>query len=203
MNRVDCARTGRVRGLAKIALVVAFVLILAAAAAGCRKSTAAKDTALGTLSVAQSSLSTMAPDAKLLVVQTANVASTTSTPVWAYLYGSPKTDVTYIVFVQKGEATAYEYGQASLTATQWAAVPDTKEIKIDSDKAHDLAAAKLSSADKNAPWVMGLVTYLPSGQESGVQAMSWSVTFNPDATSESDIKVFAVDARTGEVTAGQ
>ncbi|MGV8084467.1 MAG: hypothetical protein AB2L09_12695 [Coriobacteriia bacterium] len=203
MNSAHTARTGR---FAKIALAAAFVLIFAAAIVGCgdkSDSSEGKDTALGTLSVAQSSLSTMAPDAKLLVVQTANVASTTSTPVWAYLFGSPETDATYIVFVQEGEATPYEYGQASLTATQWADVPDTDEIKIDSDKAHDLAAAKLSEADRDAPWVMGLVTYLPSTQESGVTQMSWSVTFNPEAMDESDIKAYEVDARTGKVTEGQ
>lgn len=199
--RTANARTGRAAMLAKMALVTVFVLVFAAAIVGCGdKSDQRKDTALGTLSGARSALSTMAPDAKLLVVQTANVASATSTPVWAYLFGSPDTNATYIVFMQEGEATPYEYGEASLTATQWADVPSTDEIEIDSDEAHELAAKELSGADADAPWVMGLVTYLPGAEQSGVKQMSWSVTFNPEAAEEADIKVFEVDARTGKVT---
>ncbi|NTW29380.1 MAG: hypothetical protein HGA39_08480 [Coriobacteriia bacterium] len=191
----------RVIRFMKSALVVVFVLALAAAIVGCsKKATVDTSTALGSLSIAQSTLSTMAPDAKLLVVQTADVVTTTSTPVWAYVFGSPSSGMTYLVFVENGQPYSYEYGEASLTATEWAAIPSTSEWKINSDTAYKNALAQFKSGNANTPYVMGFVSYLSADDTSTISPMVWKVIFNPDSIDESTVGEYDVDARTGAVS---
>lgn len=187
------------RGIA--AMVVAMSVAALLFAAGCSKpasqSTAPKgSTAKGGLSVAQSALSTMAPDGKLLVVQTAQAVTTTGTPIWAYLFGSPKSDKTFVVYVRDGKAMgASEYGKAGLTSkNEWAAVPSTSEWKVDSDEAYKKAAA--AGVVKNPQeYGMGLVTYLPKSETtSTTKPFVWYVTLR-SGTATGTVKI---DAKTGE-----
>jgi hypothetical protein len=172
-------------GRARIALLVALVLGMAAVA-GCTAKTAdtavkSGATALGSLPAARSALATAAPDAKLLVVQTAEAVESTATPVWAYLFGSPSTDKTYLVYVANGVSMggAQEYGEAGLQASEWAQVPGTDAWKIDSDAAY--AKALAISGAKGVPnaYMMGMLTYKSATDTSTVQPFVWNVLFDP------------------------
>jgi hypothetical protein len=151
-------------------------------------------TAKSELNVAKSALSTMAPDAKLLIVQTAQPV-TTSTPVWAYLFGSPSTDKTYVVYVREGKAMgASEYGTAGLPKDEWGSVPGTDGWQVDSDAA--LQKAKDASPVKQPKqYSMGFLTYVPKSQTASAttKPFIWYVSLeeaNASATVE-------VDAKTG------
>jgi hypothetical protein len=139
----------------------------------------------------------MAPDAKLLVVQTAQAVTPTATPVWGYLFGSPKTDLTYVVYLSNGQSMgAKEYGKAGLNAAEWAKVPGTDAWKVDSDVALSKALA-ISGANGNpAAYIMGFVTYKPATDTSTVQPFVWSVQFDPGA-SGATTKAIDVNATTG------
>ena len=155
---------------------VALALVAILAACGGNAATTVKGTtAKGALPVAKSALSTTAPDAKLLVVQTASAVSATATPVWGYLFGSPKSDKTYVVYVENGKATPpQEYGQAGLSAAEWSAVPGTDVWKIDSDEAYKKAFAAAGGKGTPPAWAMGLVTYVPkAAATSTVQPFVW------------------------------
>ncbi|MHB9004728.1 MAG: hypothetical protein ACYC6C_11815 [Coriobacteriia bacterium] len=152
------------------------------------------------LAVAQSALETMAPDAKLLVVETAEGVTPTSTPVWAYLFGSPESDKTFVVYVSDGKAmNASEYGTAGLSEAEWSEVPGTDDWKIDNVEAYD-KALELSGADgAPAAYYMGFQTYVPEAfaASSTVSAFTWYVSFDPGESGASTATV-AVDAKTGE-----
>lgn len=190
----------------KIALWIAAVLAMAALVTGCgekaEEKPAAGATAMSSLDAAKSQLSTTAPDAKLLVVQTAAAVPATGTPVWAYLFGSPKTDTIYIVYVDKGEVMpASEYGKAGLSAEEWEAVPDTSAWKIDSDEAYKKALEASGATGDPVQWVMGMVTYIPSTSDAeDVSAFVWNVNFDPGQSGATTGTV-QVNATTGEVTA--
>jgi hypothetical protein len=90
---------------AALALAAIALTFLLAACGGNKTATTkppAGGSAKGGLAAAQSALSTMAPDAKLLLVQTAQSVAVTDTPVWVYVFGSPKTDKTYLVYERAG-----------------------------------------------------------------------------------------------------
>lgn len=182
------------------------VVALAFALTGCgndaeKPEKAAGTTAKGSYEVAKSKLETTAPDAKLLVVQTAQAVSATGTPVWAYLFGSPKTDAIYIVYVNNGKAMpASEYGKAGLSADEWKAVPDIGDWKIDSDEAYEKALKESGAKGDPLQWVMGLVTYVPknSGTDN-VDPFTWNVNFDPGESGATTATI-AVDAKTGEVS---
>jgi hypothetical protein len=193
------ARTfDRVRIAAGLAITVALVLTLAGCG-GQKSTTPEAASAKAGLPIAISSLSTMAPDAKLLVVQTTGVASTTSTPVWQYLFGSPKTDKTYMVVVKDGKATeTAEYGTAGLSAQEWAKVPGTDFWKIDNADAYKTALAS-AKASGEAGYTMGFLTYIPAADVgSTTLPRVWYVSFDP-ATSKATTGTVGVDANTGAV----
>lgn len=152
------------------------------------------------LAIAESALSTMAPDAKLLVVETAEGVTPTSTPVWAYLFGSPESDKTFVVYVTDGKAmNAAEYGTAGLSDAEWEEVPGTADWKIDADEAYE-KALEISGADgEPAAYYMGFQTYVPEAfaASSTVAAFTWYVSFDPGESGASTGTV-AVDAKTGE-----
>lgn len=200
MNRILNSRYTRV------VLVALMALAAAAVVTGCNKNTAETPsggtTAKGNVEVAKSSLSTTAPDAKLLLVQTANVVTETSTPVWQYLFGSPKDGSIYAVTVKDGKVVATEpYGTAGMEDAEWAQVPGADEWKIDSDAAYDAALKANSKNTKATPWAMGFVTYVPKSAESSttIDAFKWSVAFDPQSQTGSANSV-DVDAKTGEAT---
>lgn len=196
------ARTAR---SIKVVIAAAFLLALAALA-GCSGNsggaTLLGPTAKSVLPAARSAMSTIAPDAKLLLIQTAQPVTATATPVWAFLFGSPKSDKTYVVYVGKGKATpASVYGAAGLSKTEWAAVPGADEWKIDSDQAY--AKALPVSGGKGAPaaYGMGFVTFVPSSAGTAtVKPFVWNVNFEP-GTSGATMATIQVDAKTGAVTA--
>jgi hypothetical protein len=201
MKMARCSTTLR------LVLVLALALTLATAA-GCgnKKSTSTTpaapkgQTAKQALPVAESALSTMAPDAKLLLVQTAAAVTPTSTPVWAYLFGSPKSEKLYVVRVAGGQAMpATEYGSAKELGTfDWTKVPNLDQWKIDSTEAYDKAYGV--SGAKSAPpqWVMGFLTYVPkTDTTSTATPFVWAVQFDP-GTSGATPNVIDVNATTGE-----
>jgi hypothetical protein len=154
-------------------------------------------TAKSLLPAAQSQLSTTAPDAKLLVVQTTNVVSPTSTPTWGYLFGDAKTGTVYVVTMNNGKpGPAQVYGQASLTPTQWAQVPSADAWKVDSDVAYQKAVG-VNSKGASAPYTMGVVTYLPPGSGGDLKPFEWSVVFDPDGSKPTTV---TVNATTGDAT---
>jgi hypothetical protein len=193
------------RRTALTGIVLAAALALAMALlAGCGQTPAAKikggPTALDNLAVARSALTTRAPDAKLLVVQTAQGVEPTGTPVWGYLFGSPSTDKIYIVYVAHGTSMgAQEYGKAGLSKAEWAKVPGTDSWKIDSPDAYSKALA--ASGAKGAPraYMMGLMTYKPQVDTSTAEPFVWSVRFDP-GKSGATTRTIDVNANTGAAT---
>lgn len=196
----------RARALSSILWMV-LVVAVALALSGCGGDTAkapekpAGKTAKSLYETAKSQLSTTAPDAKLLVVQTAQAVSATGTPVWAYLFGSPETDTIYIVYMNEDNPMpASEYGKAGLSADEWKAVPDIGDWKIDSDEAYEKALAESGAKGAPAQWVMGMVTYVPeSSGTDAVKPFVWNVNFDP-GESGATTKTIEVDAATGKVS---
>jgi len=192
---------------ARAIVTIAFALALVVALAGCgnKATTDATQPAAQTglsakagLPLAASALATMAPDAKLLVVQTADAVTTTSTPVWSYLFGSPKDDKTYLVYVENGKAMpASEYGTAGLKKAEWDKVPNADDWKIDSEAAAKSARAA-AGASATSAYTMGFLTYVPSDdKKTTTKVFTWYVSFDP--TSGATTGTVEVDANTGEV----
>lgn len=191
--------------VAKAVAVAALALVVAGVIAGCTSGTSSSGnvptsgTAKAGLAVAQSALATMAPDAKLLLIQTATSAAPTASPVWAYLFGSPKSDKTYVVYVAKGKAMgASEYGNAGLSKTEWAAVPASDAWTVDSN---DALAKAIAESKMTAPssYNMGMVTYIPSTEASTTtKPLTWYVALKPPASGGTSATV-AVDAKTGAI----
>jgi len=183
----------------------ALLSIALVAVAGCGGSDAAENTpqpaaggntAKSFLPLAQSALSTMAPDAKLLVVQTAQSVTETGTPVWAYLFGSPSKDLTFAVYVADGKIMqAGEYSQGGLTKEQWDEIPAVTEWKIDSDKALEAALAAANADTKT--YNMGMQTWVPNAESTTqtAEALTWYIYLGEETSAP-----VQVDARTGKVT---
>lgn len=156
--------------------------------------------AKGAITIARSALSTMAPDAKLLLVQTATATKPSAAPVWAYLFGSPETDKTYVVYVENGKAMpASEYGTAGLEASEWSSVPGIDAWKIDSDEAYTKALAASGAKGDPEAYDMGLLTYVPPSANTSTtsEAFMWYVQFVPGTSGATDGTV-QVNAKTGE-----
>ncbi len=184
-------------------VLIAGLVLSASVLAGCTKDEAAKPaaslrpTVLGSLAVAQSALSTLAPDAKLLVVQTAQAAVPTATPSWVYLFGSPKTGKTYAVYVAEGKSMgAQEYGDAGLEDDEWSKVPKTVPWKVDSDVAYNKALAASGAKGDPLAYVMGMMTFKPVTDTSTIEPYVWNVQFDP-GTSGATTSTIEVDANTG------
>jgi hypothetical protein len=191
----------------RVILAAALLLTLGGVLAGCGKSASTKSaptssgpTAKESLPIAQAALATTAPDAKLLVAETANVVTATSTPVWEYLFGSPKDDKVYAVVVDKGKATSSEYGTAGLSATEWAAVPNSDAWKVDSPAAYKTALENFPKGNASSPYAMRIVIYVPkSATTSTVKPMDWTVYFNPMETTGVPTGTVDVNGTTGAV----
>jgi hypothetical protein len=159
----------------------------------------AGSTALANLAPAQSSLSTMAPDAKLLVVRLAEDVPPTGTPVWTFLFGSPSTDKSYVVYISQGQLmVAQEYGAAGLTKSEWSKVSGTEAWKVDSDAAYEKALAVSGLSGSPATYMMGLDAYKFSAT-STVEPFVWRVLLAPQASGETTIHV-NVNATTGQAS---
>jgi hypothetical protein len=178
------------------------LMLVAGLVAGCSNTStpAASNDATGAkqaVAVAMTTLSTTVPDPRLLVGQTAGAITATSVPVWQFLIGNPKTDMIYAVQVENGKGQWQPYGSASLTATEWAAVPPLTAWKVDSTEAHQKAVALHTSA-KSAAYMLGFVTYIPkkSGATS-TPAMTWFVAFDPSQQGSAPTSTVNVDMATG------
>ena len=190
-------------GLA-LALVLAVGALAGCSSSGKSSSTAGSGsspadtiTAKKTFAIAVSTLSTTAPDGKLLVAQVGGAVTPTSTPTWEFLIGSPKTDVIYAVSVSGGKGEFQEYGKAGLSAAEWAAVPTLDAWKIDSNTAHDKAVV-VHPEGKSAAYIMGFITYVPkSAKGSTAKPMTWDVTFDPAAQGSAPTSTVEVDMTTG------
>lgn len=184
-----------------LAAVLALALVLVITGCGKKEAVADKGTAMGALSVARSALSTMAPDAKLLLVQTATTVTTTSSPVWAYLFGSPKSNKTYVVYIAEGKSMgAAEYGDAGLSADEWKKVPGTDAWKIDSKAAYDSAVKAAGAKGDPAGYNMGMLMFVPASAEANTsKPFIWYVQFDPGTSGVSTATV-EVDAKTGKAS---
>lgn len=180
-----------------VAAGVVLALGLALMLAGCGQPAATPpkgSTAKAGAAVAKSALSTMAPDAKLLLVQTAQPTTSAGTPAWAYLFGSPSSDKTFVVYVQDGKTiNAAEYGKAGLSKGEWPNVPGIESWAIDSDAAYDKATS--ATGLKNATYEMGMLTYLPksTAASSTTKPFIWYVSLQSGTTTAAA----EVDAKTG------
>jgi len=185
-----------------VAMVALTLLLLVA---GCGSKSSGSDvkpgpTALGSLPAARTALSTMAPDAKLLVVQTAQAVTPTGTPVWAFLFGSPSSDKTFVVYLTDGQSMgAQEYGKAGLSADEWKKVPGTDSWKVDSDEAYTKALGASGAKGDPAAYMMGLLTYKSAEDTSTIKPFVWRVIFDP-GTSGATTATIEVDANTGAAT---
>ncbi len=204
MNRARYAQTTLLALVA--ALVLAAVLVAGCGGGSQGTNTSAANepkgpTALDSLSLAQSKLTTAAPDGKLLLVQTTGPTATTATPVWAYLFGSPKTSKLFVVQVNNGKAEGPSpYGTAEKDQIDWAKVPPSSEINIDSNEAYSKALTA-SKAKGTPAYMMGLLTYVPSSQAtSTAEPMVWNVQLDPSAGFNGIVRVDAID---GKVTTAQ
>ena len=185
-------------------LIVGLVLALALTTAlisGCGKKSSGTPksgpTAIGGLATAESTMSTTAPDAKLLVVQTAQPVEATATPVWAYVFGSPSTGKTYVSYLLNGQPMGtQEAGEAGLSESDWSKVPGTDEWTIDSDEAYSKALAVSGATGKPKAYLMGLMTFKSSTDTSTVQPFVWQVIFDPGESGATSSTI-TVDAKTG------
>lgn len=191
-----------------VALAVVLLLSLALLA-GCGSKDEAEapapsgPTAKGNLAIAESALETMAPDAKLLLVQTAQAASATGTPVWAYLFGSPSDGNTYVVYVTNGSSMgAQSYGTAGLSPQDWKAIPGLDKWKIDSDEAYEKALAASGAKGDPDQYTMGFITYKPATDTSTIEPFVWRVQFAPGKSGASGDPI-NVNATTGEAKVGK
>jgi hypothetical protein len=194
----------------RIGLALALVLAIGAIA-GCTSSTktgssageasATAGSAKAAYAVAISSLSTKAPDGKLLVCQAADTITPTSTPIWEFLIGSPKTNAVWAVLVKDGKAEASEYGSADLDAAEWSAVPAASAWKVNSPEAYD-SALKVYPNGKTADYFMGFVTYIPKSaqKDNTTKAMTWIVSFDPSSKGTAATSTVSVDMSTGTAT---
>ncbi len=188
---------------------IALAVVLAATVVGCGNQVAENaatgtvdlvgKSALESLPAATSALATMAPDAKLLFIQSGNSKEPTQAPVWGFLFGSPSSDKTYIVYVRDGKAMRpSEYGQAGLAKGEWPKVASADAIKIDSKAALDSARSKAGATDKDA-YSIALVVHVPAAETTTTtKPMVWYVSFDPASGAASG--TVEVDARTGDVT---
>ena len=193
-------RTGRGVVVAVAMLAVLLLILVAGCGKKAAETTSAPTgpTALGSLDKARSALSTMAPDAELLVVQTAQAATPTGTPVWAYLFGSPSTDKTYVVYISNGESMgAQEYGQAGLSKDEWKTVSGSNTWKVDSDEAYDKALAASGAKGDPAAYFMGMLTYKAAEDTSTIKPLVWQVMFEP-GESGATTNTIEVDGMTGK-----
>jgi hypothetical protein len=192
---------GQRRTLSVLVILIVALALVAGLLVGCGKNPGAGakvgSTALDNLSVARSALSTVAPDAKLLVARLATDTVPGAAEVWGYYFGSPATDEGYFVHLANGLSMGWQDdGRVGLTPGEWAAVPGTDAWKVDSDVAYAKAVAASGLSTSPAGYMMGLETYKFSDDTSTVEPFVWRVLLYPAASAEATIHV-DVNATTG------
>jgi len=159
-------------------------------------------TALANLGVAESAVATLAPDAKLLVVQAPSASMSGGAPLWVFLFGSPETGEMFSVSTANGVVMdTARAGAAPLETDEWASVPETAAWDVDSDEAYETALDAAALGADPTGYVMVMETYVPASApaEPEVTAFVWYVTFTM-ADADATPPIVAVDASTGEAT---
>lgn len=155
--------------------------------------------ALGAYSAAFASARTAAPDVRFLLVQTAQLATTSPPASWTYLFASKSKKQIYLVGIAGGRASAPKtMGTSTLKATDYDKIPSPSAWRVDSAKAFDTAAAEYTKRTGKAPpveYAMGLATFVPNAT-SGIKPFVWSVTFAPVSQGAQPTEIL-VDAQTG------
>lgn len=188
--------------LVRTILALSTIALLFTLAACGEKAEETKDTASSNLSTAESALTTMAPDARLLVVGGDVTPASGTAPVWTYLFGAPDTGLMYSVSISNGNSMgATDLGTSPLTEDEWDAVPANGSWELDSDAALEKALAFAGLEEPPATYSMLLNSYIPeaSVSERPTEAMVWYVSFGADDSGEAG-RVVAVDATTGEAS---
>jgi hypothetical protein len=186
--------------------MLATVVIVGALLAGCtqtqtpvatKKVVTGGPTALGNLAAAKSALSTTAPDAKLLVVQTAQAVTPTGTPIWGYIFGSAKTGNAYMIYVANGVSMGVQdLGSAGLGTSEWAKVPSTDTWVVDSDAAYTKALAVSGATGDPAQYIMGFEMYKAAADTSTIEPFTWIVQFDPGKSGATTLPI-DVNVKTG------
>ena len=196
----------RTAHLARVGLALAIVLTTSVMA-GCNNptGTATKPpakpvntrNAKGAAAVAMSTIASVAPDAKLILCQTVAPIPATSTPIWEFLIGSPKTGLVYSALIVQGKAQTNQYGQVTLSAAEWAKIPSLDAWKIDSDVAHEKALSVYPQG-KKAEYMSQFLMYRPQGApKTAAKPMTWSITFDPASKGKATTSTVLVDMVTG------
>lgn len=196
----------------RIGVTLLFVLAMLVLA-GCSPKTAAvapktikwpsvdPKTAKGAAMWAVSSLSTTAPDAKLLLGQTVAATPTTESPVWQFLLGSPKTSMVYSVLVNGRIVQTQKFGKVKMKSDEWAKIPSLNAWKIDSDVAR-LNAVGLNPNTARAAYFSSFVTYVSSAASRTATSipMKWVIQFDPAYQAKAPTSTIMVDMGTGAAT---
>lgn len=183
----------------EVVLLVVAIALAAALLPGCAKTATVKagPTARGNLSVAQSALSTTAPDAELMSVRTYQPTAPAEAPAWIFLFGSPSMNSLFRVYVTNGHLVFVQNaGGVGLASSAWAAVPGTDAWKIDSDAAYTKAAAASKAAGSPSSYTMGFETIKSSMDASAARPFVWRVTLYAGATNTT-MSTVDVNATTG------
>lgn len=181
-------------------LALSTIALLFAVAACSGEAEEPIDTASSNLSTAESALTTMAPDARLLVVGGDVTPASGTTPVWTYLFGAPDTGQMYSVSISNGNSMgATDIGVSPLAEDEWDAVPANGSWTLDSDEALEKALEFAGLEEAPSTYSMLLNSYVPeaSVSERPAEAMVWYVSFGADESGEAG-RVVAIDATTGE-----
>jgi len=189
----------------RLSLAVVMMLALALGTAplpGCAKKAAVTSgpTALANLSVARSALSTIAPDAKLMSVNTYMRTVPGVAPAWIFTFGSPSGNDLFRVFAAGGKLIfVQKAGGVGLAESAWSSIPGTDIWKIDSDAAYTKALAASGARGTPATYGMGFETIKSSMDASAAAPMVWRVTLTP-ATGGAATATVDVNATTGAAT---
>ncbi len=198
----------RVRSVV-LGMILVVAVALASVLSGCGADSKTADapplgtkdlTALQALKVAQDSIESVAPDARVLIVTTTRVVEPTATPEWQFLLGSPASNMTYAVVVTEGQAMASPYTTSTLSADEWAALPSGEDIKVDSDEARSKALKAYPDGTDDV-YVINLLAGAPGVPTSSLtKPMTWVVMFDPTRASGDQTSTVEIDATTGKVT---
>lgn len=193
----------------RIRIGLALMLVLAIAVlGGCAKKTAVTPTtpkksvdtrtAKGAAMVALSSMPTSVRDPKLLLCQTIMPTEVTRTPIWQFLVGSPKDNLSYNVIVNGGLAQSREIGKIVMKPKEWANVPSLKDWKIDSDVART-NALNVYPNGQNAAYISSFLTYASEAATQTISPpMTWVIDFDPTSKGKKNApSTVMVDMRTG------
>lgn len=141
------------------------------------------------------------PDSQFLLVQTAQVATSTPPASWSFIFASKKAGKLYMVTVDQGQAAApVVLGTSTIAPGDYAKIPEPSGWLVDTDKVYQAAVEAYRQRYGTAPpvqYTMGLASFVPKGTNSAIKPFVFKVSFAP-ATSGGTPRVIEVDAATGK-----